>query len=174
MRTALRKAATVTAAALAAATVATATHDASAATAATPTCRTQDLRASLTDSGHQIGMSHQGTLLRLTNASSHSCALRGYPGLQLEDAGHRPLTTNTHWGSTYFAPDPGKKTLILGPGRSVEADLVWAHADAPVMVEATYLEITPPASTSHLTVPFQQIVTNGDLSVTALAYRIDV
>ncbi|RLV04543.1 hypothetical protein CTZ27_11545 [Streptomyces griseocarneus] len=178
MRNTLRKAtaAAFAATALTASTMLTGAQTASAASAdATPTCRTTGLRASLADTDPtQAGMSHRGKLLRLTNTSGHACALRGYPGLGLEDAEHHPLASQTHWGSTYFAQDPGKQTLLLGPGQSAEADLAWAVADGTRVVNASYLEITPPASTTHLTVPFPERVTNGDLSVTALAYRISL
>ncbi|MFF7726951.1 DUF4232 domain-containing protein [Streptomyces sp. NPDC008001] len=141
----------------------------------TPTCDVSGLRATLNDKGgHQVGMSHEGTVLVLTNTSARTCALRGYPGLQLEDAHHKAVATNTKWGSTYFIPDPGKSTLLLRPGGSAEAALAWAHADAPRMVQAGYLQVTPPASRGHLTIPFDKTVTNGDLSVTAFAHSIDV
>ncbi|UQI46465.1 DUF4232 domain-containing protein [Streptomyces sp. HU2014] len=169
---------TATTAAMAA-TVATVTALGGAATASaapqTPTCHVSGLRASLSDKGgHQNGMSHEGTVLALTNTSGRTCALRGYPGLQLEDTRHKAVDTITSWGSTYFVPDPGKRTLVLKPGGSAEAALAWAHADAPRMVQAGYLRVTPPASRDHLTIPFEKTVTNGQLSVTALAYRIDV
>ncbi|MCF3107076.1 DUF4232 domain-containing protein [Streptomyces roseoverticillatus] len=141
----------------------------------TPTCDVSGLQASLSDKGgHQNGMSHEGTVLVLTNTSARTCALRGYPGLQLEDAQHRAVTTHTTWGSTYFIPDPGKNTLLIRPGGSAEAALAWAHADAPLMVRAGYLRVTPPASHGFLTIPFEKTVTNGDLSVTAFARSVDV
>ncbi|MGK5728877.1 DUF4232 domain-containing protein [Streptomyces sp. URMC 124] len=152
-----------------------ATASAAPAAARTPTCDVSGLRASLDDKGgHQNGMSHVGTVLVLTNTSGRACALRGYPGLQLEDAHHKAVDTTTSWGSTYFIPDPGKSTLLLQPGGSAEAALAWAHADAPRMVQAGYLRITPPASRDHLTIPFEQMVTNGQLSVTAFARSITV
>ncbi|MEV4443726.1 DUF4232 domain-containing protein, partial [Streptomyces sp. NPDC049577] len=140
------------------------------------TCQASGLSAALVDKapGHQTGMSHEGILLTLTNTTTHPCALRGYPGLQLEDARHQPVETHTTWGSTYFVRDPGRHTVVLDPGRSAEAAMSWAHADAPRMVNAGYLRITPPASRDHLTVAFPKTVTNGHLSVTALARSITV
>ncbi|MGW1194809.1 DUF4232 domain-containing protein [Streptomyces sp. NPDC002536] len=181
MRDIFRKAAAaaVATAALAAGTVFTGAQTASAAPTApgevTATCRTSGLRAELTSTDpEQAGMSHRGKLLRLTNTSDRTCALRGYPGLEVEDAGHRPLGADTRWGSTWFVQDPGKQTLFLQPGQSAEADLVWGVADGTRVLHASYLEITPPASTDHLTIPFEERVTNGALSVTAFAYRISV
>ncbi|MDF3289631.1 DUF4232 domain-containing protein [Streptomyces silvisoli] len=179
MRNSARKTAAVTAGiALAAGTVLAASGVAAAAPAArgTATCTTSGLHASLVDKGRggQAGMSHIGKVLVLKNTSGRTCALRGYPGLRLENAHHQSQTTHTHWGATYFVPDPGAKTIVLRPGQSAEADLVWADADAPRMVRAAYLEVTPPASRGHLTIPFNHIVTNGDLSVTAFTRSINV
>ncbi|MGK5546108.1 DUF4232 domain-containing protein [Streptomyces sp. URMC 127] len=178
LRKTLSLRAAATAAAMTAVTALGAAGTASAAppaAAPTPTCDVSGLQASLSDKGgHQNGMSHEGTVLILTNTSDRTCALRGYPGLQLEDAGHKAVTTHTTWGSTYFIPDPGKKTLLIRPGGTAEAALAWAHADAPRMVKARYLRVTPPASRGHLTIPFDKTVTNGDLSVTAFARTISV
>jgi hypothetical protein len=174
--TARKTAAAAMGIALAAGTVLTTTGVASAAPAApTASCTTSGLRASLADKGgSQVGMSHIGKVLALKNTSGRTCALRGYPGLRLENGRHQPQTTHTHWGGTYFVPDPGTRTIVLRPGQSAEADLVWADASAPRMVHAGYLEITPPASRTHLTIPFNNVVTNGDLSVTAFARSINV
>ncbi|MEH6373045.1 DUF4232 domain-containing protein [Streptomyces sp. KLMMK] len=180
LRSSLRRtAATAVAIAATAATAAAlggaATASAAPAAGRTPTCDVSALRASLSDKGgHQHGMSHEGTVLVLTNTSDRNCALRGYPGLQLENSRHKAVDTSTSWGSTYFVPDPGKSTLLLQPGGSAEAALAWAHADAPRMVKAGYLRITPPASRDHLTIPFDKTVTNGDLSVTAFTRSITV
>ncbi|GAA1905028.1 DUF4232 domain-containing protein [Streptantibioticus ferralitis] len=176
MRSTARKTAAAAAGiALAAGTVLTTAEVASAAPAApAATCTTSALHASLVDKGSQVGMSHIGKVLVLKNTSGRTCALRGYPGLRLENGRHQPQTTHTHWGGTYFVPDPGTKTIALRPGQSAEADLAWADADAPRMVHAGYLELTPPGSRTHLTIPFKNVVTNGDLSVTAFARSVKV
>ncbi|WP_316776529.1 DUF4232 domain-containing protein [Streptomyces sasae] len=142
---------------------------------ATPTCSAAALKATF---GQQLagGMNHEGVVIRLRNLSGKTCALRGYPGLGLENSAHRALTTHTHWGNTWYAKDPGKKTLVLKDGQSAEAVVAWTHANTGTSgaVHASYLEITPPASTQHKTLAFRQWVDHGDLSVTALAGHIDV
>ncbi|MFF9087535.1 DUF4232 domain-containing protein [Streptomyces sp. NPDC014991] len=143
--------------------------------AATPTCSVSDLSASF---GEQLagGMNHQGVVLELTNTTARTCLLRGYPGLGLEDAAHRTLHSTTHWGDTWYAKSPAKSTLTLRKGGSVEAVMAWTHANTgtPDAVRAAYLQVTPPAASSHRTLTFPQWVDHGDLQVTALAYRIDV
>ncbi|MFG3022645.1 DUF4232 domain-containing protein [Streptomyces sp. NPDC048254] len=146
-----------------------------AAAKAAPTCSAAALKATF---GQQLagGMNHQGVVIRLRNLSGKTCALRGYPGLGLENSAHKAVTTHTHWGSTWYAKDPGKKTLVLKDGQSAEAVVAWTHANTGTSgaVHASYLEITPPASTKHKTLAFPQWVDHADLSVTALARHINV
>ncbi|MER5795000.1 DUF4232 domain-containing protein [Streptomyces sp. NPDC001980] len=146
-----------------------------AAAKATPTCSAAALKATF---GKQLagGMNHQGVVITLRNLSGKTCALRGYPGLGLENSAHKAITTHTHWGNTWYAKDPGKKTLVLKDGQSAEAVVAWTHANTGTSgaVHASYLEITPPASTKHKTLAFPQWVDHADLSVTALARHINV
>jgi hypothetical protein len=144
-------------------------------TASIPTCSPAALRTTF---GRQLagGMNHEGVYLTFRNLSGTTCALRGFPGLGLEDANHRTLPTHTHWGDTWYAGNPGTRTLVLKDGESAEAVLAWTHVNTGTSdaVHASYLEITPPAATTHKTLAFPEWVDNGDLHVTALAKHIDV
>lgn len=137
-----------------------------------PTCTLSTLRITLDNGGvapgDRNGMNHAGTYLRLRNIGSSTCVLRGYPGLGLEAAGHRVARTDTRWGSTAYTQDPGRASIVVEPGDSAWSDMSWTHSDSNA-VDASYLEITPPASTVHATLNFQQVVDNGTLNVTALA-----
>ncbi|WP_432168905.1 DUF4232 domain-containing protein [Streptomyces sp. 1222.5] len=175
-RSLVRAALAVTAAAglgITAAGVAGATGTGAAASA--PTCSVAGLSASF---GQQLagGMNHQGVVLKLKNVGARTCLLRGYPGLGLENGTHRTLPSTTHWGDTWYAKSPAKSTLTLHRGQSAEAVVAWTHANTGTSdaVHASYLQVTPPAATSHRTLTFPQWVDNGDLHVTALAYRIPV
>ncbi|MFI8850908.1 DUF4232 domain-containing protein [Streptomyces sp. NPDC053499] len=143
--------------------------------ASTPTCTTSGLTASF---GQKLGggMSHEGVVLKLKNTSGHTCALRGYPGLGLEDSKHRTLGSSVHWGDTWYAKDPGKKTLTLKKNQSAEAVIAWTHANAGTSGarHATYLQVTPPANTAHKTLKLPTWVDHGRLSVTALAPNIHI
>lgn len=142
---------------------------------ATPTCSASALKATF---GQKLagGMNHQGVVINLRNLSGRTCALRGYPGLGLENSAHKTLASHTHWGDTWYAASPAKKTLILKDGESAEAVISWSHANTGTSgaVHASYLQVTPPAATQHKTLAFPQWVDNGDLKVTALARHIDV
>lgn len=141
----------------------------------TPTCAVAALKATF---GEKLagGMNHQGVVVKLRNLSGTACALRGFPGLGLENSAHKTLSSHTHWGDTWYAGNPGTKTLMLRDGESAEAVVSWTHANTgtPQAVHAAYLEITPPAATRHKTLAFPEWVDNGNLSVTALAKHIDV
>ncbi|OON79643.1 DUF4232 domain-containing protein [Streptomyces tsukubensis] len=143
--------------------------------AANPTCATSGLSVSF---GKKLGggTMHEGTVLKLKNTSSHTCALRGYPGLGLEDANHKTLTSHAAWGDTWYAKDPGKKTLTLKAGQSAEAVIGWTHANTGTSdaQHAAYLTVTPPASTAHKTLKLDTWVDGGTLDVTPVAYKYDV
>ncbi|WP_405776222.1 DUF4232 domain-containing protein [Streptomyces sp. NBC_00859] len=141
----------------------------------TPTCATSGLTPSF---GQDLagGMNHQGVVLKLKNTSGHTCDLRGYPGLGLQDSGHHTLASSAHWGSTWYAKGPAKQTLTLKNGQSAESVIAWTHANTGTSGarHAAYLVVTPPAATTHKTLKFPQWVDNGDLDVTALASHISV
>jgi hypothetical protein len=79
-----------------------------------------------TVASYQNGGGQAGIVLQLTNAGTASCSLYGYPGLGLEDGSHRILPSTTHWGSTYFADDPGPRLIILAPGQSATSSVAFA------------------------------------------------
>jgi uncharacterized protein DUF4232 len=112
-----------------------------------------------------------GVILTLTNSSRHTCALDGYPGLGLLNSRHQVLHTVIHWGSTFYANDPGRRLVDLAPGQPAKASLAWTQAGSSA-VSASYLDVTPPDSTAHLTISFRQLVDGGDLGVTALARTV--
>ncbi|GAA5039077.1 DUF4232 domain-containing protein [Actinopolymorpha pittospori] len=143
------------------------------AAAALPTCTASSLTASL-HNPLAGGMNHQGVELQLKNTGTRTCALLGYPGLGLENAQHQVLTSQVTWGSTWYAKDPGKKVISLRPGQFAQAVIAWSHANIGTSgaVHAAYLEVTPPAATTHKTLAFPEWVDNGDLSVTSVAHSI--
>ena len=161
----------------AAATVAHASHVPAAATArgtsasAIPRCLTQHMSAGL--HGFQALVGNRGFILTLTNTANSSCALYGYPGLGLLDAAHHVLPSTTHWGSTYFAPDPGRHLIVLSPGETASADFAFFSGNGTRTDSvATYLEVTPPNASTHLTVRLPGAplrIDHGHLSATALA-----
>src|SRR5437764_399707 len=129
---------------------ASASASATARSAAVVACTTSDLRVSLNGSASD-SLNDAGTVLDLTNSSRHACALDGYLGLGLLDSRHQVLHTVTHRGDTFWSNDTGRRLVHLAPGQTAYASLAWTHAGDST-VRASYLEVTPPNSTTHLTI----------------------
>ena len=126
-RTAMRKTlatlAALAAAAVLAATGGTVALASTGSAAATPVPRCRAGSGLVTglygyEQGNYDGNGQGGFILTLTNIGGTACYLSGYPGLGLEDANHHVLPSHTHWGSTYFAQDPGPHKVVLSPGRT--------------------------------------------------------
>ncbi|KNB50448.1 hypothetical protein AC230_20935 [Streptomyces caatingaensis] len=139
---------------------------------ATPTCGTDDLRISFADRLGG-GMNHAGGTLEFRNTTGRTCALRGYPGLGLEDARHKALPTTTVRGTTWYADDPGNQLVLLKPGQAAQAVVAWTHTGTDAQKGAS-LRVTPPAARSYRTVPLDDTVDFGELHVTAVAHRVPV
>ena len=180
MKTRLRKTAGVTAALTAGVTALLVAGSAGSAVAAPRAaapqrCHTSALSASLHVSANNAAMGNRDGQLVLTNTSHQTCTVYGYPGLGLQNAGHKVLPIKVSWGSTYFAADPGRHTVTLKPGQSAWADLAWHAPYGVTSVTPSYLEITPPNETTHLTIHFAPGAIDDDtLHVTALAAHLPV
>jgi hypothetical protein len=172
MKTRLKKAAGLTAAAAALLVAGSAGSASAAATGprAVQRCHTSGLTASLHADGNQAGVGNFGENLALTNTSKQTCTVYGYPGLGLQNAKHSVLSIKVNWGSTYFARDPKPHTITLKPGQSAWADLAWNAPYGVKSVTPSYLEVTPPNETTFRTIPFAPgAINDGSLNVTALA-----
>jgi hypothetical protein len=171
MKTHVTKAAGVTAAAaalLVAGMAGTAAASAVPSARAPQRCATTALAASL-HADDQDGVGNFGENLALTNTSHQTCTVYGYPGLGLQNARHGVLSIKVVWGSTYFAADPRPHTVTLKPGQSAWADVAWNAPYGVKSVDPSYLEITPPNETTHLTIRFPSgPINDGTLRVTAL------
>jgi hypothetical protein len=121
-------------------------------------------------SGYQVGGGQYGIILKLTNTGTASCSLYGYPGLGLEDPSHHVLPSQTHWGATYFAHDPGPSLIILSPGQLATSSVAFAGG-GPGKPWATFLEVTPPNAYNHASIPLSYGTGGGgsDIHATAMA-----
>lgn len=119
------------------------------------------------------GMSHAGGTLEFKNTGARECALRGYPGLGLENAQHEELSSHAVRGSTWYADDPGNKVVRIEPGGTAQAVVAWTHSGSAAR-QAAYLRVTPPAATSYRTIELGDLVDNGELHVTAVANTVPV
>ncbi len=175
MKTRLRKTAGVTAALTAGVTALLVAGSAGSAVAAPRAaapqrCHTSALSASLHVSANNAAMGNRDGQLVLTNTSHQTCTVYGYPGLGLQNAGHKVLPIKVSWGSTYFAADPGRHTVTLRPGQSAYADFGWSAPYGITSVTPSYLEVTPPDETAFRLIRFPSgAINDGTLRVTALS-----
>ncbi|GGX20190.1 DUF4232 domain-containing protein [Streptomyces lomondensis] len=125
------------------------------ATGGTTRCHTSELRASV--GRMDPGAGQRNFPVVLTNVSSRTCTLHGYPGAAFTDASGRQL-----------GPDPKRTpekaaTVTLAPGRSAWAGLRYASPEVSGARAATpaALLVTPPDEREQLKVRW----TGGEVPV---------
>src|SRR5689334_13640730 len=138
--------------------------------ASVPRCHTPDLRVYLSNGGVAAGSYAFDIVFQ--NRSGHACFVYGYPGLGLEDAHHRVMPSRITWGSSIARKDPGRRRVVLRPGRAAFANASGSHV--PFGNEhcrtSAWLEVTPPDERTFRRVHFGDLVCDhGHLTVTALA-----
>ena len=109
-------------------------------------CKTAQLHIALASQGAALG--HRGLLFTLTNSSSSSCELIGYPGFELV-SGSQVLTEDPQRGSGYIYQDPGPHRVVLDPGAAASfgvtsADVSPTKSQCPQSDAAL---VTPPDET---------------------------
>lgn len=123
-------------------------------------CHTSELRATV--GRNDPGAGQENFPVVLTNASSRTCTVRGYPGAAFVDASGRQL-----------GPDPKRSsgtptTVTLAPGRSAWAGLTFSNPEVSGAHTATpaALLVTPPDERDHLTVTWNggQVPVSGNAS----------
>jgi hypothetical protein len=133
-----------------------------------PACQEPHLAASA--SRYNIGGGTWGVVITLTNTGAASCSLDGYPGLGLQDGAHHVLPSQTHWGPTYFAHDPGPSLIVLAPGQSASSSVALSQGTQQTPW-AQYLEVTPPGNYQYALIGLSYGTggTSGELYATAMA-----
>ena len=143
------------------------------ATAAVPRCLEGSLATGLYgyETGNYDGKGQGGFILTLTNTGGGACSVNGYTGLGLQNARHRVVRSRTHWGPTYFAPDPGRHLIVLSPGETASTSIGLVYGGRR-KAHASYLEVTPPGAYDHAVITIPDgvgTISNGNLYVTAMA-----
>ena len=109
-------------------------------------CKTAQLHIVLANQGSAL--SHRGLLFTLTNTSTTTCELFGYPGFELV-SGNQVLTQDPQRGSGYIYQDPGPHRVVLNPGAGASfgvttADVSPTQSQCPQSDAAL---VTPPDET---------------------------
>jgi hypothetical protein len=118
---------------------------------AVPRCQPGELSIAYDRSASSGGAAGSfGMTYRLTDTSSSTCELHGYPGLQLRDQQGKPLPT-----TTIRSPHGGVPTVTLAPGDHAWFDIEFATQTGfgnLTCPRSTSLAVIPPNEYSHLVV----------------------
>jgi hypothetical protein len=123
-------------------------------------CHTSELKATV--GRNNPGAGQENFPIVLTNTSSRTCTVRGYPGAAFVDGSGRQM-----------GPDPQRSsgtpaTVSLAPGRSAWAGLSFSNPEVSGAHAATpaSLLVTPPDERDSLTVRWQggQVPVSGNAS----------
>lgn len=135
--------------------------------AGTPECATSNLSSSATVVPTSAGAGNMLINVTVTNTSNGSCAIVGYPELQLLDKNRIPQATTTTWD-----PAVAKTVVTLAP-QGTASTTVRFDFDIPAAGEpstgacepsSAYLLLTPPNTGATLQTP---ITGNGGAGITA-------
>jgi hypothetical protein len=135
-----------------------------------PTCQTSQLALAQDRSGVALG--HVGVLLRIDNHSPETCALEGYPTLQLLDAHQQPLPTHeqqTTMAYTFTVPVP--QPVVLAPSASAYVHLEWSDvppSGQPCSSGVAFLQITPPHNQTPLLIRLDAGACDGTIITSPL------
>lgn len=130
-------------------------------------CTTNELRLSLGQTQGGGGQSSQAYLL--TNTTSHSCGLVGYPGMQMQDSQGTALpTTAVRMGTE-------GPTVILAPGAVASFQAIWQNGfgyatPPPSCAFPARMAVIPPNAFTQLAVGVQgmEVCGNGRIEVTTV------
>jgi Domain of unknown function (DUF4232) len=134
-------------------TTTTVPQGATSTTTGTARCPTTGLAASIQGGSGAAGTNE--VTMALTNRTSSTCILGGYPGLLMLNAAGAALPTSVVRKGTYGFTAMDPTVVTLTPGGVAYVNL--GYSDVPTGTEtscpsSTSLEITPPNATDHLTI----------------------
>lgn len=143
----LTRAATIASAALFATTGASVGATQASALPRTPTCHVADLNLAIGEADGAAGSLYYP--IQFTNTSTHTCALRGYPGVSVVDVRHRQI------GTSAMRTGEPVDTVSVQPGDTVTAVLRTNSAGvAGCRPTSTYIKVYPPDSFDAVQIPY--------------------
>lgn len=137
------------------------------------TCQPSQLRIEQSGGGAAAGTNER--TFSLTNTSSTTCELYGYPGMLLLGPGSAAEPTNVVRGGGLAFEDISPSTVTLVPGSTAYFNVGYSDVMSPCST-ATDVEITPPGDTAHavVTVPLAiNACDDGTLNVSAVFSSTD-
>jgi Protein of unknown function (DUF4232) len=115
------------------------------------------------------GTGSVGASIALTNTSSGSCTLSGYPSVQVDSASGAPLISDQQDGVSSWlgAPEPSAP-VVLAPQSTVSFTFTMHDMGDPGSCPSgQQMSITPPSGVGALTVPLASVACSGIITVGA-------
>lgn len=131
-------------------------------TSATPTCAATQLAAGPYRPRAAAG--HVGAIVRLTNTSSTTCQLRGFPDLEMLGPDRAKVPTEVIDGVSYTVPSVTVRTVRLAPLATAEFYLGYTDATGfgtDVCPTSTQLRIYPPGGRQPIVIDWSAAVYGG-------------
>jgi hypothetical protein len=130
-------------------------------------CQPSQLTLTIHFGGGAAG--HIGQMGQFTNSSNTTCSLYGFPGAQMLDAQHTPMTTHALWQtSAYMYSNQMKHLVLLAPGASAYFAVTWSDVtfgSQTTCPTSSYLSVTPPNDFSVLTITDQINACDSNLEI---------
>jgi hypothetical protein len=112
---------------------------------------------------------HGWTIVTLTNTSSSTCTLYGFPGLGFRTATGQsaPLSVSRQAAKGWRYPAIPENSVSLSPdGGAASFGMEWINGPA---IGTYSLQVTPPSDTGYVLIPNQvDVFTNNQVSVTPM------
>lgn len=131
----------------------------------TPMCVTSQLSGSLHDAGGAAGSAFW--TLVLTNHSTATCHLTGFPGLSMLDASSRQIGQPAVREHTAYQP------VVLKPGASASDTVRSVNHQGTCLPESAQLRIYPPGNTASMRIPARITECYATFTITPLAAGTD-
>lgn len=136
---------------------------------ASTVCQVAQLTVAVSGSSGAAGSIY--STYSLTNSSSSTCTLYGYPGMLLLSGSGQALPTNvvrtSQWEGIQITP----ATVSLAPGQAAWFNTLTSDVTQATTTcsQATQVEVTPPTNTAHAVVQNRmRVCDNGRISVSAV------
>jgi hypothetical protein len=159
----------VTAAGIGAAGAAAA-HASAGAAATTPRCRLSQLALA------KPRMEGAAGTIRLrfvfTNTGGSTCALFGFPGMQMLNKTHHTIPTHVHRGTGNGVPAEPEANVVMTPGQ--HGSFYAGYSDVPhgtgACPTSAFVEVTPPNDFNHFTQKLAITACSGKITVSPVVH----
>ncbi len=145
-------------------------HASAATAAATPRCRLHQLSLA------QPRMNGAAGSIRLrfvfTNTGGTTCALFGFPGMQMLNKSHQAIPTHVHRGTSNVVPPEPELNVVMTPGQ--HGSFYAGYSDVPSGTgqcrTSAFVEVTPPNDFKHFTQKLAIQACGGRITVSPVVH----